>query len=355
MRWITGMLLLSIITNVNAAPLEFDESWEATSDPIIMSHFFTRDLALLPLKGEVAEKKKFWAGDYWPLNKGNINYRWFAKKKVGHNLKSPSKEEVLRMTIPELAQLAPSEKYDLFTGNYDYPLKNEVVRIAADPNAQNWEGICHGWSPASMNHEEPTPKLMKNPDGIEIPFGSTDIKALLSYYYAYGFEVPDTHQIGRRCFRGPWRNRERDCHQDLNAGAFHIILSNRMGIEGKGLIADLNRYQEVWNHPITSYESTITGTQRPDRNSAPGTSKVVNVKTIINYVVDQGHDWHPILGTSKQKYKQYVYFYQLDIDHAGTIIGGEWTSKVRPDFLWLKQKPRNFEGILTQLPKLMND
>ena len=259
------------------------------------------------------------------------------------------------MSIPELAELAPSEKYDLFTGNYHYPLRNEVDRVAADRSAEIWEGICHGWSPATMNHAEPKPKLMRNPDGIDIPFGSTDIKALLSYYYAYGFEVPDTHQMGRRCYRGRWLNTDKDCKEDLNAGAFHIILTNRIGIDGKGFIADINRYKEVWNHPFVSYKTTVLGSGRPGRDAAAGAVKKIQLKTSMAYVDENGHDWRHVIGTEKQYTKTVTYTYDIEVDAAGTIVGGEWTSKERPDFLWLKHRPRKFEGLLARLGELLEE
>ncbi|MCM2348764.1 MAG: hypothetical protein NDI69_02005 [Bacteriovoracaceae bacterium] len=355
MKLISCFLILISLPSTYASALNFDERWEMNSDPEIMSYFFTREFDQLPLKGTVSDKNKYWSGDYWALNKGNINYRWNARRKVGFNLNSPSKQKAMAMSIPQLAELSPSEKYDLFTGRYDYPLREEVSRIAADRSAEIWEGICHGWAPATMNHKEPTPKLMVNPDGIEIPFGSSDIKALLSYYYAYGFEVPDTFQMGRRCFsNSSWFNRDKNCQQDMNAGAFHIVLANRLGIDGKGFIADLNRYKQVWNHPISSYQSVITGTQGPLRRSAPGTVKVINLKTTITYVDERGHDWRPVIGTAKQYFKQMTYYYGLDIDRSGTIIGGEWTSSARPDFLWLKHKPRKFEGVLHRLQELVD-
>lgn len=337
-----------------SAPVKLHEAWEDISKPEIMSYFYTNRMQELPLAGKVANEKRYWSGDYWALRKGSINFRWYSQKKSGFNLKSPSLEEARKMTIPELAELSPSEKYDLFTGRYDYPLKNEVSKIA-DPKAELWEGMCHGWSPATMNHNEPTPKLMRNPDGIEIPFGSTDIKALISYYYAYNYRAPDTHQVGRRCFKGPFLNNEKDCKEDLNAGAFHIILSNRIGIDGNGFIADLERFKEVWNHPITSYQSTVMGEVPPDSQVAPGTTKVLKVKTEITYLDENGHDWHPVIGTNKQAYKNLTYLYNLELNNQGEIIGGLWTSKLRPDFLWIMNRPRRFEGTMNRLSELLND
>jgi hypothetical protein len=230
-----------------------------------------------------------------------------------------------------------------------------VSRIA-DPKAEIWEGICHGWSPASMNHNEPFPKLMTNPDGIEIPFGSTDIKALISYYYAYAHKSPDTHQMGKRCFKpGGISNRERDCKEDLNAGAFHIVLTNRMGIDQKGFIADLMRYEEVWNHPFTAYNSIVIRQGGPDRDSAVGTFRTVDVKTEITYVTENGYDWQRVIGTKRQKSEKTVYQYRLDLASDDTILGGAWLTKDRPDFIWMMNRPRQYMGILSRLGELLND
>lgn len=355
MKWIlVSSILLSFSIQEARSFNEIDEAWDEISDPKIMSYYFRKNFNELPKEGSVTDKKRYWSGDYWALKYGNINYRWFARKKIGFNHNSPGRDRVRAMSIPELAELSPTEKYDLFTGRYDYPLREEVNRIA-DPGAEIWEGICHGWSPATMNHNEPLPKLMMNPDGIDIPFGSSDIKALLSYYYAHGFRAPDTHQVGRRCYKGSLMNNDRDCSDDLNAGAFHIILANRIGVDGKSFVADLQRYKEVWNHPVTSFKSVITSQNGPMSTSAPGTLKTVNLRTVITYVDENGHDWHPVIGTSKQHYKSMTYDYQLDLDSSGNIIGGEWISMLRPDFLWLMSRPRAFEGTLNRLGELLND
>ena len=346
MKWTSFLLATSMIpTTLLAAPMVIDEAWDSVSDPEIMSYFFIKDFNSLPLSGTVTPSEKYWSGDYWALKKGNINYRWYARNKVGFNLNSPDMDRARKMSIPELAELSPSEKYDLFTGRYDYPLRNEVNRIA-DPGAEIWEGICHGWSPATMNHNEPKSKLLRNPDGIEIPFGSSDIKALISYYYAYGFQALDTHQMGRRCFKeGKEALKDRDCNDDLNAGAFHVVLANRVGKDGKGFIADLQRFKEVWNHPVTSYKSIITGR----------TSAGVKVKTTITYVDENGHDWQPVKATPKQQFKTTDYEYLIELDQTGKITGGEWISKNRPDFLWLVSRPREFSGTLSRLEELLDD
>lgn len=354
MKWMSALVFsLTFSQATYSAPLKLDGPWDPQiSSPGIMNLNFKRKFNSLPLSASVSHSEKYWSGDYWALRYGNINYRWYAQNKIGFNLNSPNRDRARKMSIPQLAELSPSEKYDLFTGRYDYPLKNSVNQIA-NPSAAIWEGICHGWSPASMNHNEPTPKLLFNPDGIEIPFGSSDIKALLSYYYAHVHRAPDTHQMGRRCYEE--NGRETNCNNDLNAGAFHIVLGNRIGLEGKGVIADIQRFKEVWNNPITSYQSRILGHKGAQSSSAPGTVKVISIQTTISYVARGLHDWHPVNGTPKQAEKSQTYEYQIELNADGSIIGGEWISKQRPDFLWMMAKPRQFTGLLSRLGELLND
>ncbi len=321
--------------------------WERESDPLIMSGSMNHVFHELPLSGKIRNKNRLWSGDYWPLKLGNINFRWYAKNKTGFNLNSPSRDEAKKMTLPELASLAPSEKYDLYTGRYDYPLKAQVARIA-NPKALLWEGICHGWAPATINHDEPRPKVLTNPDGIEIPFGSTDIKALLSYYYAYGFHVNSTNQMGTRC------ENDKNCYEDLNAGAFHIVLTNRIALEGKSFVIDTQRWIEVWNNPIKEYSTVIINDNLPPINtSARGTTKVIRLKTTITIPGDGENRWQPILGTAFQDEEKIIYEYDLDIDSKGAIIGGIWRSQNRPDFLWHKAPPYRFDGLLYKLGHLL--
>jgi hypothetical protein len=331
-----------------------DLPWREESAPEIMGRDLERTFSALPLSGLINSQDKLWPGNYWPLRDGSINVRWFGIRKPRLNYQSPDQGTVRRLSTQELAQLSPAEKYDLFLGRYDYPLKKEVEKIA-NPKALPWEGICHGWSPASINHTEPRPKLMRNPEGIEIPFGSTDIKALLSYYYAFYHKVIDTHQMGRRCFDPRPRSKEKDCAEDLNAGAFHLILANRMGIEGKSFILDIQRGSEVWNHPIRSFQSNLIREHTRLRTPAPGTYNQLEVSSQIEVVEEDGHAWNPVLGTKKQSLRKIIYRYLLDLDSQGEVIGGVWLSNERPDFIWVMNPPAKYEGIFNRLQELLDD
>lgn len=337
------------LSNALASPLIL-KPWEDHSSPLRMSKYFKKRFSRLPLFGQAIGSEKYWSSDYWPLNKGNINYRWNSERPRGFDLDSPDREEVLRMDLEELKSLAPSEKYDLFMGKYQYPLK-KMVSKRTSPTRKDWEGICNGWAAATLNHNEPTEKVMTNPDGVKIPFGSSDIKALLSYFYAYHYDPVSTHQMGRRCSRGKF------CSDDMNAGAFHIVLANKLGLKGQGFIADIERGREVWNHVVYSYRTEIIDSHlSPARHSAKGTVKVIRVKTNMRVVFNIGdNSWFPVRGTNLQTYRDEEYEYDLDINKYGNIIGGDWRSKKRPDFLWLVRAAGNFSGTFSRLEELLND
>lgn len=345
------ILLLSMTSHTFAG---IDLEWESFSDPSIMSSSFERSLSKLPSFGEASGTSKYWSGSYWALNMGNINYRWNSKEEEGFNLESPSKSEAMTMSQEELSALAPSEKFDLFTGNYDYPLRNQVA-ILSNSRAKEWEGICNGWAGASINHNEPIAKVMINPDGIKIPFGSADIKALLSFYYAFGFKIENSYQMGMRCFSGPFLNMNPHCSQDLNAGAFHIVLANKMGLQGSSFLVDVDRYKEVWNHPVRAYRSQYLERSSPRRDAAEGTASVLRVATTFTYVDESVNSWFPLIGSEDQILKTKDYEYELDLDANDRILGGRWLSNERPDFLWLVPKQVQFQRSFSRLIELLND
>lgn len=356
MKKISYIILgISLVQVALASPnLDIDRAWMRISSPLIMSTNFNHQFSALSLSGKVADKQKYWSSDYWARYKGGINYRWNAARPSGFNLISPTQAQASQMSLAQLRTLAPSEKWDLYNGRYDYPVKREVNNYAS-PTRPTWEGICDGWAGAAMNHDEPTPLVVTNPDGIQIPFGSSDIKALLSWYYAKKFT--DGHsQMGRRC-NGSSTSTLPNCQHDMNAGAFHIVLANKIGRDGTTFIADIDRGKEVWNHIAYDYRSTIRNSNlSPLSTSAPGTVKMVRVRTVVNYVFLLSRNTRePVLGTSRQNTRSRTYEYYLDLDINGRIIGGEWITNQRPDFLWLSRKATRFTGLFTKLPDLLKE
>ncbi len=297
----------------------------------------------LPLKGRITGQSKFWSGNSWRLNRGAINYRWNSPLKETIGYLSPSTREIFSMPLEKLKELSPSEKYDLYRGRYDFPLKNSIEWISRR-DAEDWEGLCHGWAGASLNHPEPKPKNMMNPDGLLIPFGSSDIKALLSYAYST-LILSEEEFLGFRC-EDP--NNEIDhCHEDLKASDFHVALTNLIGLRGRSFVADLERYKEVWNHPITSYSSEILQNIK-NRNS----HKIILRTTLAYLDVIEKNSWERLDNPKMEN--QITFEYELTLDEKGNITGSKWRSRERPDFLWIIPERENFAGDLTKIHDLLN-
>lgn len=341
-----SLILFSAVTQAR--------SWKDFSDPSRMSKSLETHLSSLPVEGEVSEKQKYWSGDFWAFHLGSINYRWNQPVHERPNLRSPLRGDVLKMSSEELARLSPSEKFDLLNGSYHYPLKKEVRKLTSSRD-EVWEGLCQGWSAAALHHAEPTPKILLNPDGVEIPFGSSDIKGLLSYFYAYKNRASETRQIGLRC--SSRRDRSDRCEEDTNAGAFHLLLTNLIGHKGQSFIADIEKGPEVWNHIPVKYSSNVLENDlSPEADSAPGTVYMVRIKTEVMYLFNSHvHTWHPLIGTPQQVERKKIYEYMLDLSQEGEIIGGRWITRSRPDYLWHIEKAVHFYGMWRRLKELLND
>jgi len=340
--------------NGHTLPHSLFEEWKDYSNPEIITSDYIYNFESLPLEGTVEDGKRAWSGHYWPSRHGGINNRWNTDTEEGFGYRSPQKNVVLQMSQEELKRLSPSEKFDLFMGRYDYSLKEEASGTASS-RAPDWAGICHGWAPASLHHIEPTPKVFVNPDGVKIPFGSADIKALLSYYYAF-YHESETNQIGLRCYLASWIGVGRGCNDDVNAGALHVIISNRLGLRKEGFLMDKDRYRQVWNQPVIGFKSQILSenlTASP--GSASGAVKELRLRTELYYVDESLPQWETVHGTPNQKVSFLNLQYRLELNRQNEIIGGEWESSERPDFLWSKTKTTEFNGLLKGLEKLLND
>jgi len=224
---------------------------------------------------------------------------------------------------------------------YDYPLVF-AERARTSPYAQGWEGLCHGWAAAALIFDEPKPVVMTNAHGIAIPFGSSDIKALLTYYQG---QIGQSRQIvlGTRCdidIRANPQAANSPACTDTNAGAFHIVLANQIGLMGEGFVADITRDAQVWNQPVHGFRSQIIRQQRPSRGAAFGTVKEVVVRTLMEFTVEVQPNWNPLLRTEGQANNTETYDYRLELDANDVIIGGEWLSGNRPDFLWKQAAPQ---------------
>ena len=350
--------------------------WNRSNNPDFFNRIGTKNMTKafseLPLTARLLDDRFGWSESFWPSRKGGIAFRWNHPDPQPFKFRLHTKEELAAMTETELGQLSPAELYDISQGDYNYTLTKKVLRMYS-PTDLWWEGICDGWATAANNYPEPAKTVVTNKDGIKVPFGSSDVKALISMHDTYnskGLYV----RVGDRCKvngKVPGESFDADTHpnfpserdaqrpecEDVNAGAFHIILASMIGVNSQGFVAEVDRFNDIWNQPVVGYESTIVGevalTPADQRN---GVARKVQLKTVMTYTEElvlynpkyeaEGHlgfiSKEPVTGTPAQTFSSRNYEYVLELDNMGNIIGGEWISATRPDMLWMKSRDAKF-------------
>lgn len=336
----------------------------------------TTNFNQLPKVGKLSDDRLGWSETYWPSNKGGVAYRWNHPDPQPFKYRLHTKEELLKMSQKELSKLSPAELYDISNDDYNYTLTRRALNLYT-PRDLWWEGICHGWAQAAINYPEPEPIVYTNKSGIKVPIGASDVKALLAMHEGYNYRGQTFGFAGRRCkvkgkVVGEADDRDHpsdrnypaveladspDC-KDVNAGAFHVIISNMLGLHGKGFVADIDRFNDVWNQPIAGYTTTVVGEEPVGSHAAYGVTKRIKVKLAMTYgeelkfytpeLAAQGHrnfvSKLPVTNTPHQKWLVRNYEYILELNNSGNIIGGEWVSSTRPDFMWLYGRAKEFKN-----------
>lgn len=362
-------MLLSLVMLSSAA---LADRWDGANNPNKLSRVtgipLVAKFSELPLSGKLSNSHFIWSDTWWRSPWGGISYRWNAEPNPENfTYKMLTREQVKAATLSELERLSPTEKYDIYMGNYDYPLTRRV-RGLYNPRMEWWEGICHGWSMASIAHPEPARNDLMSRDGVVVPFGSTDVKGLLGFYYAKVHKAEKSAQVGNRC-RVPGKVpgeayaqddvrseplfflRGGDC-ADMNAGSFHMALANMIGLQDRGIVVEIDRYADIWNQPVGQFSSEVVSVRETRKGSE------VRVKTVMTYGEEsvtldeesreeEEHGFvsmNPTNGTIDQMTRSRTYEYVLELDRSGNVIGGEWISNSRPDFLWMKEKAASFSN-----------
>ncbi len=336
------ILILLLLINFNSVLVRAG-TWDGYNNPANMDveRNYNYNVNQLPLHAATALTP--WSETFWPMNKGSINYRWNSPDHDGFYYIPFSKSQILKMSLEELKMLSPAEKYDLYMGNYDYPLYNEV-RSYGNPRAAYWYGICDGWSIAAIQYSEPAPVILANPDGVLVPFGSSDVKGLLSFAAAVHFKVR-TGQVGMKC-RGV--DLVSPC-SDINPGAMHVVLANQLGLLKKAFVVERDPGKEIWNQPAYAYDFQILGSEESEDGDHG-----LRVHGTFRYTDElENSSWDPVVGTPNFKSDKIEMDYILDLDARNNIIGGEWINgSDHPDFLWIPTNHLEFTDSMIGINKI---
>lgn len=231
------------------------EAWGTSDNPSLLDPAFNYALDQLPASG--AAKKTPWAGSYWPTYKDSINARW-----AGAASRSAAKKYELAFAKSGVED-AVSETVGIdslggtpCTGDAQCaPEKGSVcakrVGASAGVCSETWFGLCHAWAPAAILEDEPQKPVTYN--GVE--FKVNDMKALMSLAYTEDLEVrfmslrcddsDDDGDLGGKA-----------ACKDTNAGSFHVVVANLLGLQGRSFVEDRTYDYEVWNQPVRGYKVT---------------------------------------------------------------------------------------------------
>ncbi len=315
-----------------------------------------------------------WSDDYWPIYTGGLGRRYADpafphsedwRKNFEYIQKNPVRAILASGDQGAIDRLSPSEKYDLLVGDPKGALTAamwaEGRRIQArEGKVETWMGICHGWAPAAYMLRRPRKAVtVKAADGrVELRFFPSDIKALASLLWAHA-QVP-TRFIGSRSNEKKPKLDEvgralSPAEFDTNPGTWHLSVVNQIGVAKRSFILDVTYDYEVWNQPVHAYEYTYFNPQtlEPAPTLASATvprarftndkfrkhrserlASVVGVSMTVNYVGESTPSHALTDDPSRDQIYSVNYRYDIELDAAGGVVGGEWYQNAHPDFLW---------------------
>lgn len=369
-----------------------EDAWNYRNDPAGMARFANAELnytlSELPKSGEAANKA--WPDTYWPTYKDSTNDRWQGKDELSPLEKydaayngweiEPGFMDLQPFDIDNCEDGFDKEYYEklgpaarwmsnnkgnkrardlVYRNGSDTPTCDEETEKAVE----RWWGLCHAWAPAAMVEPEPTHPVTVN----GVTFYQADIKALIQTVYDSSRSII----LGGRCNAKDvdrdeqGRPTDENC-RDTNAGAFHVIMTNFLGIHKMGFLEDRTYNYEVWNQPVQRFEVTqltevdlakaieLTGLEGDEYTYNPDAKRFAEVYATLTYITESDAEARALVPELAQYERTDNYVYLLEMDGDGKIVGGEWLQgrggstrwgvSEQPDFLWFTTGPNTGFG-----------
>ncbi len=290
------------------------DAWNFRNDPKLFRMDLDYNIENLPRSA--ATKNTPWSANYWPYYKDGINDRWQGQSELSPAEKydkafngwvpaegfmdlKPLNTSTCEFDAAYYQGIGPAATWttqnkgigrlvDGIDGDRD-GVDDADECSGAGNNAESqyenigtWWGICHAWAPAAIMEPEPLGTVVR--DGVE--FTVSDQKALIIQQW----DKASAHMVGGRCND---KEIERDetgrisnseC-RDLNPGAWHVLVTNMIGLAGKGMVIERVFDFEVWNQPLFGYDIT-----RQEEISLERAHELLNVRE------DEGGEGEPVFG-----------------------------------------------------------
>ena len=326
-----------------------------------------------------------WSSTYWPLDKGMVanayserggHSRYFAMNEMNFESrmsKFQRRIEGKKLSDSDIDGMSPTEKYDLFLGDTDFTLSKAIwksllehQKTAKTKKIKDWEGICHGWAPAASYMKRPLKEFsVESIDGrFTIPFYPDDLKGLASLLWANSLIQDNSMVEGIRCDTnnpdvdyGSGKVTYTRC-KGVNPGIWHLNVLGLIGEKHMPFIINKNNDMEIWNQPVTGFDfkyynpkTNETGRIEDVSVSAksmndplskfrdPNTAYVVGVDMNFQYM----DETEPSHATTDDQTKDAVapmhMKYELELDVAYNVLGGEWATETDQDRRWIPNYP----------------
>ncbi len=316
-----------------------------------------------------------WSCDYWAICRGILGKRYddpsFPEslnwKECSDYVESRPAADILASgSAAAIDLLSPAEKYDILVSDRNYTLTKKMWAEGEYYYRQSgqvaaWMGICHGWAPAAYMLARPQKavRVLAADGRTWLTFYPSDIKGLASLLWAK--RSPRTKFIGGRCNDknppvDPQNKRvlSANCF-DTNPGTWHLAVVNQIGMAGRSMVIDATYDYEVWNQPMVGYryyyfnpkemryrnslaEATVSKSSFTNDRFAgyrsPQTDSMVGIAMDVSYTVETAPSQNTIDSPDADAIDTVRYYYDLELDFSGRIIGGEWYVNRHPDFLW---------------------
>lgn len=410
-KWFTvGIAIsLSAATFAKSLSTKMDQPWDSNDDPANFGmdlDYRIGDLATggwassAISQGEVTRKP--WSGHWWPAAQGSAAIRPTDRTDIwGLNAPAFSNHHY---TVDELIEhtnyvgksgnvqgdvdlyeggllddLAPTEKFDVTLGHADpnksdfYQNTEAVLSFARkniSPETLKWAGLCNGWASASIY--TPEPKAVQRysavytlQNGKKIQFRtklySGDLKGIATYEYAMRtWSLGDGNFIG---ISGPECDEKTGAGcRSINAGSFHILLTNVVGRRHQAFFVDRDPSEEVWNYPIYGYRIQQVGgrnyynsdgskTRYWRADAATSATHELRVVVDVDYMNETQPMRYPLMADGLKESQTFKYEYVVELTDGkdgkpftadDVVVGGAWLSDDHPDAAWILKHPYRF-------------
>jgi hypothetical protein len=359
------LLLLAACTtsepDTRPEPRDPSKAWSASDDPDLFDDALEYRYAALPRSGAVT--KVPWAANYWPTWKDSVNHRWAGPDSVSPTAKYGAafgRDAELEDRVSAAYGIDSIAGRSCSTDADCAGLAGASCAIRTGKTTgtciETWFGLCHAWAPAAILEDEPVHPVTHN----GVTFEVNDLKALVTLSYDAGLtekfmslrcDAKGTGD-GAMSYDELGTPRPPEC-ADTNAGAFHVVVANYIGLRKQSFVEDRTWDYEVWNQPVRAFRVTrdavvsaseanrLVGIAEPKTtwgfNADAHTLRHVELE--LDWIAESSAETTGNLASTIDRYTYTdAYRYILELDAAGKVVGGEWigASKTEhPDFLWL--------------------